>query len=64
MTMTDDVRSYLERTIPERRREQIAGDEGALRLTVELVAQQCDISEDLAQREIKAYLTSHGTRQV
>jgi len=60
MTMTSEVRSYLERTIPARRQEQLVNDPRAMDSTVDLVATQCQISIEDARRELNSFLTSTG----
>lgn len=58
--MTAEVRSYLERTIPERRRQQIASDEAAMSNTVQLLTHQFDITEDSARTELSSFLAANG----
>lgn len=58
--MTAEVRSYLERTIPERRRQQIASDESAMSNTVTLLTRQFDITEESARSELSSFLAANG----
>lgn len=58
--MTTEVRSYLERTIPEKRRQQIASDQGIMVNTVQLLTHQFDISEELARTELSSFLAANG----
>lgn len=58
--MTTEVRSYLERTIPERRRQQIASDEAAMSNTVTLLTHQFDITEESARTELSSFLAANG----
>jgi hypothetical protein len=58
--MTAEVRSYLERTIPARRVQQIVGDESALGDTVELLTHRFEITEADARAELSSFLAANG----
>ena len=62
--MTTGARQYLERTIPERRREQIINDESAWANTVALLVEQFKIPQNDADLELRTFLASTGTDPV
>ncbi len=62
--MTTGARRYLERTIPERRREQILNDQSAWANTVALLVDQFEITQGDADLELRTFLASTGADPV